>query len=384
VVSSITLGQEDDYHQIDPWLRQHAGAWIFGHISYDLKTSLHHLPDTKPERIGFAPLSFFVPRICVVASGDRLEIISQDPAIDPRQFWNEVCEAPLADALPAAAAPDIRPRLSRNAYLEIIEKLRGHILRGDCYEINFCQEFFAEGADIEPLSIYHALAEASPNPFSCYYRQGDAHLMCASPERYLTRRGHKVFSQPIKGTAPRNLQDAGADEAAAQDLRQSPKERSENVMVVDLVRNDLSQVCEKGSVRVDELYGIYSYPQVHQMISTVSGTLPDTVEFSRILAATFPMGSMTGAPKRRVMELIDRYEASRRGLFSGAVGYFSPTGDFDFNVVIRSILYNASSRYLSYLVGSGITWYCEPEKEYEECLLKGSAIRRVLDLGFRI
>lgn len=149
-------------------------------------------------------------------------------------------------------------------------------------------------------------------------------------------------------------------------------------MVVDLVRNDLSRVCEEGSVKVDELFGVYSFPQVHQMISTVSGQVREDLTFADLIRATFPMGSMTGAPKKRVMELIREYENSRRGIFSGALGYISPAGDFDFNVVIRSIMYNAGSGYLSFQAGSGITWYSDPEKEWEECLLKASAIEAVL------
>jgi len=149
-------------------------------------------------------------------------------------------------------------------------------------------------------------------------------------------------------------------------------------MVVDLVRNDLARICEEGTVNVDELFGVYSFPQVHQMISTVSGELQEGMQFTDMIRACFPMGSMTGAPKKRVMELIEKYERNKRGIFSGAVGYISPEGDFDFNVVIRSILYNASTKYLSWQVGSGITFYSDPEKEWEECLLKASAIESVL------
>ena len=182
----------------------------------------------------------------------------------------------------------------------------------------------------------------------------------------------------MKGTIKRNPANQQEDNKLKEYLLQSPKERSENVMVVDLVRNDLTRVCMDGSVNVDELFGVYTYPHVHQMISTISGELKPEVKFSEIIEATFPMGSMTGAPKHRVMELIDEYEVSARGIFSGSVGYISPDGDFDFNVVIRSIMYNASQKYLSYQLGSGITFYSDAEKEWEECLLKGEAIKKVL------
>ena len=174
------------------------------------------------------------------------------------------------------------------------------------------------------------------------------------------------------------LHDADQDKAAAAALAGSPKEQAENVMVVDLVRNDLSRICEPASVRVKELFGIQSFPQVHQMVSTVQGTLKKDVPFSEVLSATFPMGSMTGAPKHRVLQLINEFEGSNRGIFSGAVGYFDPQRDFDFNVVIRSIMYNAAQNYLEYKVGSGITFYSDAEKEWEECLLKAAGIKKVL------
>jgi para-aminobenzoate synthetase component 1 len=239
-------------------------------------------------------------------------------------------------------------------------------------------EFFAADAVIDPLQVYQSLTNISPNPFSAFYKRENSYLLCASPERYLYKKGRHILSQPIKGTVKRDQTDTAEDEILKQQLYKSKKDRSENVMVVDLVRNDLGRVCKEGTVQVDELFGIYSFPQVHQMVSTVSGELKEGITFTDIIRATFPMGSMTGAPKRRVMQLIDEYEQCRRGIFSGAVGYIAPNGDFDLNVVIRSILYNSAAQYLSYLVGSGITFYSDAAKEYEECLLKAEAMRRVL------
>jgi para-aminobenzoate synthetase component 1 len=203
-------------------------------------------------------------------------------------------------------------------------------------------------------------------------------LACASPERFLLKKGEKVISQPIKGTASRNTVVAGQDAALKTALQFSEKDRQENVMVVDLVRNDLSKVCRQGTVQVEELFGVYTFPQVHQMISTIGGVLKPDIGFTDIVKACFPMGSMTGAPKKRVLELIQQYEASARGLFSGSVGYIAPNGDFDFNVVIRSLIYNQLSKRLSFHVGSGITWASKPELEYEECKWKASAIEQVL------
>jgi para-aminobenzoate synthetase component 1 len=272
----------------------------------------------------------------------------------------------------------INSRIPKPDYIRIIQQLQQHILRGDCYEINFCQEFFASPVAIDPLQVYCSLSNTSPNPFAAYYKTGDRYLLCASPERYLKKEGNRIYSQPIKGTSQRNLQNEGEDIKNKEQLYNSAKDRSENVMIVDLVRNDLSKICEEASVQVEELFGIYSFPQVHQMISTVSGRLRSDIHFIQAIKATFPMGSMTGAPKKRVMELIEQYEQTRRGIFSGAVGYITPDGDFDLNVVIRSIMYNAAGKYLSFQAGSAITFYSDPEKEYEECLLKAAAIKKVL------
>ena len=174
------------------------------------------------------------------------------------------------------------------------------------------------------------------------------------------------------------MQNTEEDRMNRSQLFHSEKDRSENVMVVDLVRNDLSRICREGSVTVDELYGVYPFPQVYQMISTVSGELQNDISFTEIIRATFPMGSMTGAPKRNVMKMIEEYEKTKRNIFSGALGYITPKGDFDFNVVIRSVMYNASLKYLSFQAGSGITFYSEAESEWEECLLKAEAIKNVL------
>ena len=364
----------------DAFIASNRGRWIFGHVSYELHETLHGTRASKPDRVGFPLMTLFVPKVCFRQADGGIEMIVQDDNPDIHAWQKEFMDGSKAFQ---RNLPDLSlsPRMTREDYVAVIKKLQEHILRGDCYEINFCQEFFAEHVKLDPVQVYLALAQQSPNPFACYYRQDHAHLMCASPERFITRRGNSIVSQPIKGTAQRFPNDPRADAASKEALRLDPKELSENVMVVDLVRNDLSRVCMQGSVQVDELFGIYSYPQVHQMISTVSGTLRPSVSFSEILKATFPMGSMTGAPKLRVMQLIEQYESSRRGLFSGSVGYIAPNGDFDFNVVIRSILYNDLSGYLGYLVGSGITWYAKPEQEYEECLWKAGAIRKVLGGG---
>lgn len=349
-------------------------SWLFGHLGYDLKNEIEELVSAKPDHILFPDLFFFEPRVLIKLSVNEIMIEAEDPGA----IFEAISVTPGLSATPLQAV-HIQSRLSEQAYLSLINRLKKHILRGDCYEINFCQEFFAENAEIDPLHVYKRLNDISPNPFSALYRKGNNWLLCASPERFLKKQGRKILSQPIKGTSKRIPNNKEADEQSRRELLNSPKDRSENVMVVDLVRNDLAKICEEGTVKVEELYGIYSFPQVHQMISTVSGELKKELSFTEIITATFPMGSMTGAPKKRVMELIEEYEETKRGIFSGAVGYISPAGDFDFNVVIRSIMYNAGSKYLSFQAGSGITFYSDPQNEWEECVVKAAAMKKVLE-----
>jgi para-aminobenzoate synthetase component 1 len=348
-------------------------SWLFGHLGYDLKNEIEQVSSSHPDHVQFPDLFFFEPKIVVRLDENELFI----EADDAEKIFSEIDEQESL-FLPTSNKVPIQNRISKEEYISIINQLKQHILRGDCYEINFCQEFFAENAVIDPVAIYKKLSTVSPNPFSALYRINDQWLICASPERFLKRQGNEILSQPIKGTSKRIIGDTRKDKLNKEELCRSAKDRSENVMVVDLVRNDLAKVCEKGTVKVDELYGIYSFPQVHQMISTVIGELKENIFFTDIIKATFPMGSMTGAPKKRVMELIEKNEKTKRGIFSGALGYISPDGDFDFNVVIRSIMYNAVSNYLSYQVGSAITFYSDAEKEWDECLLKTEAMKMVL------
>jgi para-aminobenzoate synthetase component 1 len=351
--------------------------WLFGHLSYDLKNELETgMHSHHPDNVGFPDLFFFVPEVILQLSETEISIgvTGQRHAA----VWQQILSVDTGEAGLPQQVTSINSRINRQEYIHIIQQIQQHILRGDCYELNFCQEFFATDSIIDPVTVYNRLCYTSPNPFAAFYKTGHHYLLCASPERYLKKTGNIILSQPIKGTWQRNTENREEDEHNRNQLYHSAKDRSENVMIVDLVRNDLSKICAEGKVGVDELFGIYSFPQVHQMISTISGQLRAGIHFMDAIKATFPMGSMTGAPKKRVMELIEQYEKTKRGVFSGSVGYITPEGDFDFNVVIRSILYNASSRYLSFQAGSGITFYSNPEQEYEECLLKAAAIKKVL------
>ena len=375
---NIQMQSGKAFEALQDFYSDNKAEWLFGHFGYDLKNETEILNSNHTDGIGFSDLHFFVPEIVLQLDNTAVKIFCD---ADAEAIYRDILSSPSVITETAAPKAVIQNKISRNNYSEIIEKLRQHILRGDCYEINFCQEFFADHIDIDPLQVYNRLTNLSPNPFSVFYKLNSRYCLCASPERYLKKTGNKVFSQPIKGTTKRNFEDEAADEISKKYLLQSSKERSENVMVVDLVRNDLSRICKAGSVKVDELFGIYSFPQVHQMISTVSGELEDGINWIDCIKATFPMGSMTGAPKKKVMELIEQYEQTKRGLFSGAIGYVRPGGDpeFDFNVVIRSILYDQTAKYLSFQTGGAITYNSDAAMEYEECMLKAGAMMKVLE-----
>lgn len=349
-------------------------SWLFGHLSYDLKNEIEGMVSAHEDHVGFPDFFFFEPEYLVRLQKDKLVVEGQDAETVYAAIMSS--EVKKVRRQPPVS---IQQRFTKEEYIAVISRLKEHILRGDCYEINFCQEFYATDTFLQPVEVYRQLSAVSPNPFSALYRQQGHWLICASPERFLKKTGSRILSQPIKGTSKRAPSDHAMDQQHKQQLEQSTKDRSENVMVVDLVRNDLSRICAEGSVGTEELFGIYPFPQVYQMISTVSGEVKKDVSFTGIIRAAFPMGSMTGAPKKRVMELIEQYERTKRGIFSGAAGYISPEGDFDFNVVIRSIMYNEETGYLSFQAGSGITWYSEPEKEWEECMWKASAIKDVLN-----
>lgn len=346
-------------------------TWMFGLLSYELKNEIERLNSRHSDQLDFPDLFFFVPQYLIAIKGNKIEVLKGDTSIITKINSLEL----KAKAKPLSLK--IESRINKASYLATVQQLQAHIKRGDIYEVNFCQEFFAEHANIDPLAVYNELNSISPTPFSGFFKIYQQYILSATPERFLCKRAMRLISQPIKGTAKRST-DPETDEKIKVALKESIKEQAENVMIVDLVRNDLTKSAVAGSVRVDELFGIYSFPQVHQMISTISCSLKPDLHFIAAIKNTFPMGSMTGAPKIRAMELIDRYESSKRGAFSGSMGCISPQGDFDFNVIIRSILYRADKQYLSFQVGGAITYAADAEAEYEECLLKAAAIRKVL------
>lgn len=351
--------------------------WIFGYLTYDVKNAVEDLHSSNHDGLNFPDLFFFQPKKIIFIQNNHLHFEYLNLCSDEIDEDFQAIESLFFKEILHPVDISIQQRISKKEYLQKVKALQEHIHRGDIYEVNFCMEFFAENVQINPLSTYEKLNQISQAPFSVFFKNNHQYLMCASPERYLKKQGEQIISQPIKGTAPRSI-NSEIDAQIKQQLLNNPKERSENVMIVDLVRNDLSKTAQKGSVQVQELCGVYSYPQVHQMISTISSKLHSDYSPVSVIESTFPMGSMTGAPKISAMELIEKFEETQRGLYSGTVGYFTPDGNFDFNVVIRSILYNSRNQYLSFSAGSAITALSVPEQEYQECLLKARAMMDVL------
>ncbi|KGO87154.1 anthranilate synthase component I family protein [Flavobacterium suncheonense] len=363
----------DDLHQY----QQQTKDWLFGYLAYDLKNDTEKLHSQNFDGLHFPDLFFFQPKKLFLLKGNELKICYLNMCDDEIEYDFEEIGKREKGKGKSQSSVTLKQRISKEKYLEKVSEMLQHIHRGDIYEANFCMEFFAENTQIHPLEIYQKLNAISEPPFATFFKNNTDFLLCASPERYLRKQGTKVISQPIKGTAKRVF-DEELDHQSKADLAANPKERSENIMIVDLVRNDLSHTATKGSVQVEELCGIYTFKQVHQMISTVVSEVEVTTSPIEIIKTTFPMGSMTGAPKISAMQIIEDLEETKRGLYSGAVGYFTPDNDFDFNVVIRSILYNSNEKYVSFSVGSAITAESKPESEYEECLLKAKAMLEVL------
>jgi len=362
----------DTFAKLQQFIDRHPHTWVPGFLAYDLKNELEDLHSQHPNRTAFPDAYFFVPAYTLQISGNHAEIKGADPqAIAEQIMTSEIREEPVG------FTGQVKNRMSRSDYFSAFDQLQQHIRKGDIYEVNLCQEFYAERVSLNPLQAYRKLNEVSPTPFSCFFKFGQQYILSASPERFLSKNGRVLWSQPIKGTAPRG-KTAEEDEQFKNALVSNPKEISENIMIVDLVRNDLTRSAEPGTVKASDLLQIHSFKQVHQLVSTVTCQIRAGVSTTETLSNTFPPGSMTGAPKISAMQLIDRYENSRRGVYSGALGYFGPQGNYDFSVVIRTLIYNAENGYLSFHTGGAITDGATAENEYNECLLKGKALFETL------
>jgi para-aminobenzoate synthetase component 1 len=378
VHDEIAARGSESFADLKAFYKKHAD-YLFGFFSYDLKNAIEQLNSTNFDAFDYPDLYFFQPEKLIFLKGNLAEFRYLPDCTDTLQqdlsaIRNTETEE---DDSPAVTPIQLKARIDKDTYLEKIKSLQEHIHRGDIYEANFCQEFYAEDTRIDPVKVYRELNRISKPPFATFFKWQDRYLLSASPERYLMKSGSHVLSQPIKGTQKRAASQE-EDRRLVRELEQNPKERAENIMIVDLVRNDLSRSALKGTVKVDELCKVYTFEQVHQLISTVSCEVGDEIHPLDLIHDTFPMGSMTGAPKISAMKIIEALEETRRGIFSGAVGYFTPDGDFDFNVVIRSIQYHGRNHYASLSVGGAITAQSDPELEFQECLLKAQAMKQVL------
>lgn len=363
------------FEDLDAFLAKWKGHYLVGAVSYDVKNAIENLDSSNPDNVQFPELFFWKPEYVIRQKNEHLEFVQGEKNSESLEFLDYFLEEET-DSNFHTYLFDFKARINKTEYLKKVNEIKNHIQLGDIYELNFCQEFYAENVKINfPLDAYFKLNKITKAPFSSFLTFDEYSLFCGSPERYLRKTGSKLISQPIKGTAKRGAT-AEEDAALKIHLQNDQKERSENVMIVDLVRNDLSKIAQKDSVNVDELFGVYTFKTVHQLISTVScEVIPDT-SFSDILKATFPMGSMTGAPKFKAMQLIEEFESFKRGMYSGTVGFIDPKGDFDFNVVIRSLLFNSKKNYLSCSVGGAITIRSDAESEFEECMTK---IKGIID-----
>lgn len=358
---------------LSDFTKKHAGAYLFTALSYDLKNEIEKLSSSNVDITEFPDLICWKASNVISIHNQEITWLQGEKNEKTAQFITEF----LAKKTGVLPQIKFQARISKSDYIQNIEAIREEIQLGNCYELNFCQEFYADQVpDLPSDLVRQTLFELTKAPFSAYLKYDQFEIFCGSPERFLKRTGTKLISQPIKGTIRRGKTKAEDDQLKTQ-LQNDPKERAENVMICDLVRNDLSRIAKKNSVLVEELFGVHTFETVHHLISTVTCEIEKECDLAQILHATFPMGSMTGAPKYKVMELCENYEAFKRGIYSGSLGYIQPNGDFDFNVVIRSLVYNRAKKTLSCAVGGAITIQSSPEKEYEECAVK---VNRILNL----
>jgi para-aminobenzoate synthetase component 1 len=371
----------------DPWealeaLRQRYPGWFFCTLGYELITEGLQSPTLSPaheqtrvpgshakplpDPVGFPDLVAFQPEILLgLDTRGELTNYGEQPEEIPKHL--PYPEEPIRFELTGDSH-------TREEYTACIEQILKDIYEGEYYELNLSHQLQGSYQG-RPEQVYEHLAHKGPVPMAVFARLGELKIVCASPERYLKKQGSQVTAEPIKGTRPRSA-DPVIDQQLKQELLQSEKERAENLMIVDLVRHDLSQVAIPGSVEVPHLFECRSYATVHQLVSTVRAQVASSVSPVALLKACFPAGSMTGAPKGRVLEYIQHYEKVQRGLYSGAIGYLNPEGDIDFNVVIRTALIKKDRFF--YATGGAITSDADPLAEWEETWTK---TRAILSLG---
>lgn len=369
-----SVGAEEQEYQQNPWqalqaFRNRVDNWLLGYLGYDLKNHIEQLYSSNSDPVGAPDMYFMVPGFLLRYDHkfEKHELIVGDMPtevkVNQEIFPERECELER-----------LQPQTSRQRYIQKIRKSQLLITEGDFYEINLSHQMKASFKG-SALHLYQEMREIGPVPFGSFLQLNDLLICCQSPERFLRKEGNTVYSQPIKGTSKRGLS-TDEDELLKKQLISSEKEQAENLMIVDLVRNDLSRIAQKGTVKVPELFAIQSFGTVHQMVSTVTADAEEDDPVN-ILRACFPMGSMTGAPKISAMKSIEELEDYKRGIYSGAIGYITPGGDFDFNVVIRTAI--IKNNYLYYAVGGAITGDSDPRKEWEETQIKARALLHVFE-----
>jgi para-aminobenzoate synthetase component I len=344
-----SIGDSKVFEKLDVFLKKNNGNHIICFFSYELKNHIEKLESSNIDNINFPLLICFTPE----EIEENYTLFTFEKEEQQNIYF--------------------QPRETKASYIETINQVKNHIQKGDFYETNYCYEWWTECLNFRSKQVYKKLISITNPPYKVYADLKDHQILSASPELFIQKRGNKLISKPIKGTQRRSKIPED-DNSLVKALKNNPKERAENIMIVDLVRNDFSKIATANSVKVEELCEIYSFKNIHQMISTVSCEIKNSTSLISILKATFPMGSMTGAPKIEVLKTMEKLEKTQRGLYSGSIGVIKPNGDFDFNVIIRTLLYNKRNNILSFHVGGAITNQSDPEKEYEETLIKAQAL----------
>ncbi|WP_435016875.1 aminodeoxychorismate synthase component I [Tundrisphaera sp. TA3] len=356
---------------------------MIGFLGYDLATRLERLPRRMGRDSGIPEIRFGLYDTFVVVDHQTQasELWAVNLLDEPREKvaaradrWKaDLAALPLPRGLTQLSTP--RPIMSRSDYLAAARKALDYIEAGDVYQINLSQRFQAEGP-VDALDLYLHLKRASPAPFAAFFGWNGSAVVGASPETFYKTQGDRIVTRPIKGTRPRSA-DPDEDRRLERELEESIKDRAELTMIVDLERNDLGRVCRFGSVRVSEPVAVESFEQVHHLVGTVEGRLRPDVGPIDVVRAMFPGGSITGAPKIRAMEIIDELETHRRGVYTGAMGYWSRGGTSEFNIAIRTMTVEGNR--VTYQVGGGIVADSTPEAEYAETLQKGLGLRRAIE-----
>jgi len=369
-VNSHISSSMNSLQKLDSFINK-TNDWLFGFLSYELKNEIENLKSKNIINHNIPNLYFFQPNTVVLVKDNVINLLCL-PNNDPDTEFHKIINY-TSNNESSVKKHNLYQRFSKIEYLNTVNKIKERIRLGDIYELNFCIDYFSDNSIINPFKSYKYLNSLTESPMSVFFKFKSLYLISSSPERFVKKIGNKIITEPIKGTI-RRVKNLKEDLKNINYLKNNSKELSENHMIVDLVRNDLSKIAKKGSVKVKELSNLYSFKNVHQLISTVEAKINNSLKLSEILKSSFPMGSMTGAPKIRSMQFIEEFEKTQRGIYSGSIGYISPKKDFDFNVVIRSIIYNSNKKNLNINVGSAITFASDPEKEYEECKLKAEAM----------